>query len=416
MLRKAIISAGICLSLLLLWFAVHNYRQAGPIAEENLRGLALSLSAAIDRLAVHDPSLADLAKFRPPDIAYFAMIDRHGIYRFHSNPDLIGTATGDDALERGFPGAAPTEERVTLGTGERAFQFTTPLYLPTETLVLRLTLHTYRADSVIRRAKLDAAILLGMLAVLWGLFAVLLRSARREERMQREMTRQESLARLGVMGAMLAHEIRNPLAGIKGFAQVIEKRPAEPRNSGFARNIVAEACRLEELVTELLFYASNEPPTKDAFNLGEVTSHVAAMLSDEALQLGVEMSIQVAPEVRVWGNRDRIEQVLLNLGKNALQAMPEGGTLRWSVGASGKSAVATVEDSGTGIAGNDLARVFEPFFTTKARGTGLGLALCRKIAEEHRGKIQLTSKPDEGTKVTLTLPLESSGAAHGSGR
>lgn len=405
MLRKAIIAAGAFLSLFLLWFAIHDYREAGPIAEENLRGLALSMDAAIENLAVHDPTLTQLSKYHPEDLAYFALIDRRGVYRFHSNPDLIGTVADDPGPSREPSRTSPSEERISLGTGEKAFQFSTPLYLPGETLQLRLTLHTYRADAVIRRARLNATILLALLAAGWLLAAGLWRYARREELLQLEMARKESLAKLGEMGAMLAHEIRNPLSGIKGFAQVIAKRPTEPRNEGFAQNIVTESIRLEHLVTDLLAYASGAPPDMSTVDLCPLIRQVASLLAPDLRDTGVEVLIQCPEALTVWGSGERLEQLLLNLARNALQAMPQGGNLAIGAAQAGGLALVTVEDSGAGIAEENLSRIFEPFFTTKARGTGLGLALSRKIVEEHGGAIELRSVVDRGTTVTLRLPL-----------
>ncbi|HJV67163.1 MAG TPA: ATP-binding protein [Geomonas sp.] len=413
MLRKAIIAAGLFISLFLLWFAVFNYRKAAPIAEENLRGLALSVTAAIENMAVHDPSLASLAKFHTSDISYFALADRGGVYRFHSNPELIGTPVLDDDFLAKLNRESASEERVTLGTGERAFQYITPVYLPGRILMLRLILHTYRADEVVRRAKLSATILLGLLVAEWLLAAGLVRYARREELHQMEMARRENLARLGEMGALLAHEIRNPLAGIKGFAQVIAKRPAEERNRGFAGNIVTEAVRLENLVSNLLAYAGSDARPAECFDLDELIGHAISLLSAEALQSGVTVLYDSPGSLPVRGNRDRMEQVLLNLGKNALQAMPEGGQLSIGTQARGDRVVLTVRDGGQGLSGADLQRVFEPFFTTKSRGTGLGLALCKKIVEEHAGSIELTSVPGAGTTVTVTLPLARRERGHG---
>jgi len=104
------------------------------------------------------------------------------------------------------------------------------------------------------------------------------------------------------------------------------------------------------------------------------------------------------------GNRDRLGQVLLNLAKNALQAMPEGGSLRITASASGKGIIITVSDTGHGISPEHLTRIFEPFYTTKARGTGLGLALCKKVVEEHDGNISVKSVVGQGTSVSLSFP------------
>jgi len=402
-MKRLLFLTGIGISLCLVWFTVGNYRSARPIAEENLRGLALSLTAAVENIAVGDPSLKALAGFHPADIAFFAVIDRHGVYRFHSNPDLIGTSAEDDTLGKVLAGMSVSEARVTLGTGETAYEFYAPLRLPKETVVLRLVLHTFRADAVVRRAEYNMAVLLALLAGGWILGVVLYRFAAREERHQLEMARRERLAHLGEMGAMLAHEIRNPLAGIKGYAQVIGKKPQEARNAGFAERIVTEVLRLENLVNELLAYAGTGSYPMAPIDPCELIAHTVALIRSEAEEQHVEIGSTCREGVRVPGNRDRLGQVLLNLAKNALQAMPDGGSLHMAATAADKSVMLTVGDTGHGIPPEHMARIFEPFFTTKARGTGLGLALCRKVIEEHGGTIGVTSEPGKGTLVTITL-------------
>jgi two-component system sensor histidine kinase HydH len=189
MLKRIILLAGGGLSLILIWFAVGNYQASRPIAEDNLRGLALSLASAIENIAVRDPSLKSLAEFHPPDIAFFALINRHGIYRFHSNSDLIGTPAENSTVKGVFASKSISESRITLGTGETVYEFYTPLYIPSDTVVLQLDLHTYRADTVVRRAKYSMVTLLALLAVGWVLGVILYRFAAREEQHQLEMGR-----------------------------------------------------------------------------------------------------------------------------------------------------------------------------------------------------------------------------------
>ena len=403
MFKKAAVLLVILVTFPMLWFSIYDYRQAGPIAQENLRGLALSLTTAVENLAANDPSFKTLHTFHPVDVAYFALLDRRGVYRFHSNKDLIGTAASPKS-----DGKAPTptrsETRVLLGTGERAYQFTSPFTVQGEPLALVLTLHTYRADAVIRRARLNATIVFGLVVAAWLLCAGLIRYARREESHKQELARREALAKLGEMGALLAHEIRNPLAGIKGFAQVIAAKPQEARNGPFAQSIVTEAVRLEALVNDLLTYASNEPATREDFRISGLLDHVLSLLEPEARAQGVTITTECSGDVSARANRDRVEQALLNLSRNALQAMPGGGTLRLTAKTEGSETVITVEDNGHGIADEHRPHVFEPFFTTKSRGTGLGLALCKKIVDENRGSITLQSREGEGTTVTLSLP------------
>ncbi len=404
-MRKALLLGGIFLSAVLVWFSVGNYRSAGPIAEENLRGLALSLTSAIENIALHDPSLQSLDTFQTHDIAFFALIDQKGTYRFHTNPDLIGTHLQGPLPLATLKDGIISTERVLLRTGESAFEFNAPMFLPGETVALRLMLHTYRADTVIRRAQLNIIVLFTLLVAGWLLALALNRYTRREEQHRLEMARRESLAQLGEMGAMLAHEIRNPLAGIKGYAQIIEKKPRDERNSGYARSIVTEVLRLEALVSDLLSYARSDRNVMTSVDIGEVVAQTAALLQLEAEQLHIRIVTECPEGIFISGNGDRLGQVLLNLGKNAIQATAESGTVTITVHIADKLAEIRVCDNGHGISREVMSRLFEPFFTTRARGTGLGLALCRKIVEEHGGAISVQSAVGAGTAVSMTFPL-----------
>src|SRR3972149_6786713 len=149
MLKRILMFSGAGISLFIIWFAVSNYRDAYPVAEENLHGLALSLNAAIESIIVHDPSLRALSTFHTNDIAFFALLDRKGIYRFHSNADLISTKSPERKPSEALRNDSSSAARITLGTGEKAYEFIAPIYLREGPLVLQLTLHTYRADTVI---------------------------------------------------------------------------------------------------------------------------------------------------------------------------------------------------------------------------------------------------------------------------
>ncbi len=174
-MRKALLLGGIFLSAALVWFAVSNYQSARPIAEENLQGIALSLTSAIENIALHDPSLRSLSTFQTHDIAFFALIDQKGMYRFHTNPDLIGTPLQGTIPLATLEDGVISNERITLRTGESAYEFNAPMYLPGETLAIRLMLHTYRADAVIRRARLNMMVLFALLAAGWLLALALYR-------------------------------------------------------------------------------------------------------------------------------------------------------------------------------------------------------------------------------------------------
>jgi two-component system sensor histidine kinase HydH len=398
------LAAGVILSALLGWFAVGNYRSAQPIAEGNLRGLALSLTSAMESVAARDPSLASLAAFRARDIAYIAIIDRKGTITFHSNADLIGARVTDQRFVAVLGGRGLTENRIRLGTGEEVYEYHAPLHLPGRTLALRLALHPWRADAVIHRARIGMTVLFSLLAAAWIMGVLLYRHARRAQEHRLEMARRERLAQLGEMGAVLAHEVRNPLSGIKGYAQLLMEQSGDGESQEFATLIVTEAMRLESLVSDLLTYARPEPDPDGPLQINAVIDHVLALVRPEAQAAGVAITASLAPGLAVRGHEARLEQLLLNLIKNGIQAMPEGGELAVISRREGKTAEISVADQGNGIPPHDRERIFTPFFTTKARGSGLGLPVCRKIAEAHGGTISVVDNAG-GAVFRVTLPL-----------
>jgi two-component system sensor histidine kinase HydH len=202
---------------------------------------------------------------------------------------------------------------------------------------------------------------------------------------------------------MLAHEIRNPLAGIKGFAQLIERKPEDPRTRDSAQRIVVETLRLEDLTTDLLAFARSDEFPVTSIQAADFIEQTVDIVRHEAEQSRITIAVDCPPGLELYGNRDRLAQVILNILRNGLQAMSDGGNLSITARSSGSAISITATDSGHGITPDDMQRVFEPFFTTKARGTGLGLALCKKIIEEHNGTLGIESS-NAGTKVTLVLP------------
>jgi two-component system sensor histidine kinase HydH len=369
-----------------------------------LFGIAHSLHAAIEFSAHQDSSLKALSTFHQHDIVYFALVDEKGIYQFHSDEKLIGTQLLDREVLKKMSAETMNGKRIRLASGEEAYELITHVHSPNRPLGLRLILHTARADAVIRSARINMIIMITLLTLSWCLAALIYRYARREDRHKLELARQENLARIGEMGAMLAHEIRNPLAGIKGFAQLIEKRPEGPRTQDSAHRIIAETLRLEELTTDLLAFARSDQLPVDTIQISEFIEQTIEMVRTEAEQSRIAIVSDYAQELETCGNRDRLSQVLLNVTMNGLQAMPDGGTLSISARKSDSGISIEVRDTGHGISADVMQKVFEPFFTTKARGTGLGLALCKKVIEEHNGTICIDSS-DAGTTVAIVLPV-----------
>ena len=400
-----LLGAGLFLSVLLAWFAVNQYRQAIPVAEENLRGLSLSLSAAVEALVSKDPSLLALKDFRTMDMAYFALLDRTGKILYHSNNNLIGTHVSDQRFAPVFSSAETVAVRTKLGTGEEIYESNVPVHSFGQVMALRLALHTYRSDAVIRRARAEVLVVFSLLATAWVMGVLLYRFSRRAEAHREEMSRRERFAQLGEMGAALAHEIRNPLSGIKGYSQLLLEDPRCPGDGSPAALIVEESLRLERLVNDLLSYVRTRPLPLTPVRIAEVLRCSLAMIAPDAEKQSVSLSADLIDDFLVTGDKDEMEQVFLNLLRNALQAMPEGGTIQVGMRREKGTVVMDIRDTGQGIPIGDWSRIFTPFMTSRARGTGLGLAISRKIIEEWGGSIRVADSSPGGTTIEVTLPL-----------
>ena len=224
---------------------------------------------------------------------------------------------------------------------------------------------------------------------------------------EEKLTRAEHLAQIGQLAASLAHEIKNPLAGISGAIQIIREGMAEgnPHRSIIAE-ILAQIRRLDEAVKDLLVYSRPNPPKLREFDLNDAVRSVLTVLQQEPALQAVHVVFDPEDEVvRVEADRAQIEQLIMNLLINAAQATPDGDIVRLAVLIDEDCGILTVEDAGEGMDPDVLERAFEPFFTTKAKGTGLGLPICRRIVEAHEGSIELISTAGEGTRAVVSLPL-----------
>lgn len=400
-----IVSVGLLLSALLIWFATASSRSAQPVAHLYLQGVALSLGQVIESITFRDPSLLLLADFSSNDIAFFTVIDQDGTIRFHTNPDLIGEQIDDERWKPVFISPVATEERILLGTGESVFESQQQLHLASGTLVLRLALHTWRADQIIHRARVGSWSIIVLLATAWAMAFFLFRLYQRSLRHKEQLANQAHLAQLGALGAVLAHEVRTPLAGIKGYAQLLGEHLDEPRQQRFTQKIVAETTRLEGLVNELLTYSHQEAMPEGLAAVDEVLASAWEQISVVAEKNSVKLKTIGVLDQPVTLFPDRLRQVVLNLLMNAIQAMPEGGTIRVSLFEGAEYATVVIADQGAGFGADTLKKAFDPFYTTRPSGSGLGLAVCRKIVEGYGGTINVENGEEGGAVVTLALPL-----------
>ncbi|HME35589.1 MAG TPA: ATP-binding protein [Candidatus Sulfotelmatobacter sp.] len=244
---------------------------------------------------------------------------------------------------------------------------------------------------------------------------VQMRESRAEiERLHRtQMSRAEHLATLGEMATGLAHEIRNPLAGIAGVIEIIGRDlPTTSPARAVVKDVRQEIARINHIVTDLLQTARPHPPTVRKSDLNTTVEHAVMLGRQQAMTKSIEIELHKdssLPEVEHDG--DQIHQVLLNLLLNALQAIDlptsgKNGKITVTVKARGSTAVVEVSDNGRGIAPDHLPNIFRPFYTTKGDGTGLGLSLARRIVEDHQGRIDVSSALGNGTTFAVVLPLQ----------
>jgi two-component system sensor histidine kinase HydH len=400
-----LLPAGLFFSILLVFFGLNNYRSSWPIAEGMLRGQALTLAATIETLAGQDASFDLLSHVESPDIAFYSIIDDSGVQLFHTNQDLIGSSVGPDFVVPDFTGYGFRDRRLVLGTGEEVFEFLAPVHVVGHRFTLRMVLHTYQADAVVRRAQTSLAVLSAMLVAGWVMGLLLYIYDRRATRHRQEMAEQWHLAQLGTLSAVLAHEVRNPLSGIKGYAQLLEESLDDKQMGQYANQVVTEAMRLEELVNDLLAYAQPSITRVEPVDLHFVVDQAIDLLAKRFAEENVQLVCRHDGWPHVLGDVDRLQQLLLNLFLNALQATPAGGVVTVSIRHQGSYMELAVSDTGKGIDPQDLPHIFEPFFTRRARGTGLGLAICKKFIEDMNGTVKVTSIPGQGSTFTLNLAV-----------
>lgn len=265
--------------------------------------------------------------------------------------------------------------------------------------VLRLGL---RSNDAPLRQSLIHLVVLGLVVLLaWVLVLLQERLRRRLARAEEENKRVEKLAALGEMAAVLAHEIRNPLGGIKGHTQlVLEDMADDEPNHRALSTAVQEVVRLEKLIQHLLFFARPQQPHPETLSLSSTVEETIALLPPAK----VSFDRQIPSSFWVFVDREHLRQILLNLFKNAQEASPPGGKVLLVAREAAGEALFFVSDEGEGIAPEDEKKIFQPFFTTRVQGTGLGLAICRELAQANGGSLEVTASPQNSLEVTASPP------------
>ncbi len=223
------------------------------------------------------------------------------------------------------------------------------------------------------------------------------------------LIRHEKLAAVGEVSTRLAHEIRNPLATIGGFAQSIPRKYEDrERTIRNANIIVEEVRRLENILTNVLDFTKAGVPQKSPNDVNEMVKQTLKMMEGAANERGILLVLELTPgDLVAEFDAPQIKQVLINLTQNAFNAMSEGGVLAIFTGRSDGFVTVTVRDTGCGIPEEYLDNIFDPFFTTRQDGTGLGLSISQRIVMNHGGRLDITSKEGAGTTITILLPVTS---------
>jgi two-component system sensor histidine kinase HydH len=235
---------------------------------------------------------------------------------------------------------------------------------------------------------------------MWLAAGIAFRWLKAREALEHQLARERHLATLGEMSAVLAHELRNPLASLKGHAQLLAEALPEGRSRTKAERVVKEALRLEDLTSSLLaFVRTGTIERREADPVAIVRA-----AAEEVDSRHIELDAQAAPSS--WSlDAPRMQQVLSNLLRNAVQASPPGSPVFARVATEERNLLYEVRDVGTGIPPGQEATIFEPFHTNRPLGNGLGLAVARRVVELHGGSIQASNHPEGGALFRVRIPL-----------
>ena len=230
--------------------------------------------------------------------------------------------------------------------------------------------------------------------------------------------RQERLAALGEVSSKVAHEIRNPLSTIGGFARLIFKHSSSEEDKKYLKIISSEASRLERILQDILGYVRSDSTDMTPCNINQLLEECCLMVERQTKKKEIHFVMDLGDRLpTIVSNPDQMKQVLLNGMQNGIDAMGRSGTLTIKSRLKGEMVSINISDTGSGIETENFSQLFKPFFTTKSSGIGLGLNITRKIVEQHGGTVKIDSDQEIGTRLNIRLPIGGKEAKHdGSGQ
>ncbi|WP_079505365.1 ATP-binding protein [Mesobacillus jeotgali] len=218
-----------------------------------------------------------------------------------------------------------------------------------------------------------------------------------------DMRQKEKLAVIGQMAAAIAHEIKNPLSSLKGFTQLQQEK--DKGDEQYYPIMLNEIDRINAIVNDLLILGKPNTAVKVPKKLVELIEYVVTVIDPHAQRKEINIEYDIDNSTVLLCDENQLKQVFINLIKNGMESMPDGGTVSINSEVKGDRAFISVRDEGCGIPPEKLAKLGEPFYTTKQNGNGLGLMVTKKIIEEHEGTFNIESQLEKGTIVTITLPI-----------
>ena len=380
-LALALLGFSLLLPVVLIYSAVASYRAVAEVRNVYLRTRAATVKEQLELLpSLEKPELKGIfeAETDVADVRIYARpLPASDPEALAVNPIFAG-----DTL---FSSAE-------IGHLYRSYVALHPASVGYERRVARIDTRAAAGDSLVREAvrHLTVAFLAALGSL--GTLAAYLVVGRRAGRLQH-------LAQLGTMSAALAHEIRNPLGTIKGFAQ-LSKRQADEKVERFQDLILKEVARLEKLVEDLLSFSRPRDPVFRTTAWNELIPRISQLSAEQRVRLAFD----APPGLVISTDPDLLVEIALNLIRNAVDASEDEGQVRVSANLQDGSAVICIDDEGSGIPERVRGQVFEPFFTTKATGTGLGLPISRRLVQRLRGRLDLMARSPRGTRARLQLP------------
>ncbi len=245
-------------------------------------------------------------------------------------------------------------------------------------------------------------------------FTAIIQDMAETQFLKEQVAKAERLAALGRIVAEITHDIKNPLLIVGAYARQLMKRTGDPASSEKLALIAEEVTRLEGLLGEINDYYLARPLNWERFDIHDVMREICFLAGNECQEKKIRLECRMT-RAAAWvkGDRNRWKQAFLNLIRNGIEALEEGGNLSFTSRVRTRSVEIHVRDDGAGIPASIQEQIFEPFFTTKEKGTGLGLSICKKIVESHPGSsIELTSRKGKGTQVRVTIPRVLPAARH----